>query len=60
MRKQSVKQENENNGMENALEALGKSIARWTDKSDRTPIYSRYATADGSKYSGQRTYWQER
>jgi AraC-like DNA-binding protein len=35
MRKQAVKQEIENNGMENALEALGKSIARWTDKSDR-------------------------
>ncbi|HYA86130.1 MAG TPA: AraC family transcriptional regulator [Nitrospirota bacterium] len=35
MRKQSVKQENENNGMGNALEALRKSIARWTDKSDR-------------------------
>jgi AraC-like DNA-binding protein len=35
MRKQSVKQENENNGMENELEALGRSIARWTDKSDR-------------------------
>jgi len=35
MRRQSVKQENENNGMENALEALRKSIARWTDKSDR-------------------------
>jgi AraC-like DNA-binding protein len=30
-----VKRINENNGMENALEALGKSIARWTDKSDR-------------------------
>jgi AraC-like DNA-binding protein len=35
MRKQAVKQEIENNGMGNALEALGKSIARWTDKSDR-------------------------
>ncbi len=35
MIKPSVKQKNENNGMENALEALGKSIARWTDKSDR-------------------------
>jgi AraC-like DNA-binding protein len=35
MRKQAVKQDIENNGMENALETLGKSIARWTDKSDR-------------------------
>jgi AraC-like DNA-binding protein len=35
MIKPSVNQKNENNGMENALEALGKSIARWTDKSDR-------------------------
>ncbi len=34
MRKQSVNQEPENNGMEAALEALGKSIARWTDKGD--------------------------
>jgi len=35
MRKQAVKQDIENNGMANALETLGKSIARWTDKSDR-------------------------
>ena len=35
MRKQAVKQGIKNNGMGNALEALGKSIARWTDKSDR-------------------------
>ncbi len=35
MRKQAVKQDIENKGMGNALEALGKSIARWTDKSDR-------------------------
>jgi AraC-like DNA-binding protein len=35
MIKPSVKQKYENNGMENALEALGKSIARWTDNSDR-------------------------
>ncbi len=35
MRKQAVKQEIENNGLDNALEALGKSIARWTGKSDR-------------------------
>ena len=40
MKKLSIKQTFENNGMEVALEALGKSIARWTDKSDRfvTPI----------------------
>jgi AraC-like DNA-binding protein len=30
-----MKQKNENNGMESALEVLRKSIARWTDKSDR-------------------------
>jgi len=35
MRKQGVKNAIENSGMENALDALGKSIARWTDKSDR-------------------------
>ena len=35
MRKQAVKQVFENTEMEVALEALGKSIARWTDKSDR-------------------------
>jgi AraC-like DNA-binding protein len=35
MRKQVVYQASENNSMEVAREALGKSIARWTDKSDR-------------------------
>jgi AraC-like DNA-binding protein len=35
MRKQAVKQVFENNGLEVALDALGKSIARWTGKSDR-------------------------
>ena len=35
MRKQSVKKVFENNHMEVALEALGKSIARWTDEGDR-------------------------
>ena len=35
MRKQAVKQAFENNSMEVALEALGKSIARWTDKGDQ-------------------------
>jgi AraC-like DNA-binding protein len=35
MSKQAVKQVIENTEMEVALEALGKSIARWTDKSDR-------------------------
>ena len=35
MRKQAVKQTLEINEMEVALEALCKSIARWTDKSDR-------------------------
>ena len=34
MEKQAVKQALENNSMEVALEALGKSIARWTDKGD--------------------------
>jgi AraC-type transcriptional regulator N-terminus len=32
MRKQAVNQACENNSMEVALEALGKSIARWTEK----------------------------
>ena len=32
MRKQAVKQAFESNSMEVALEALGRSIARWTDK----------------------------
>jgi AraC-type transcriptional regulator N-terminus len=32
LRKQAVNQAFENNSMEVALEALGKSIARWTDK----------------------------
>ena len=36
MSKQAVKQAFENNSMEVALEALGKSIARWTDKGDQT------------------------
>jgi len=35
MRKQAVKRGYDNTDMEVALEALGKSIARWTDKSDR-------------------------
>ena len=35
MRKQSIKAVFENNEMEVALEALGKSIARWTDKGDQ-------------------------
>jgi len=35
MRKQAVKPTIENNGMGNALEVLGTSIARWTVKSDR-------------------------
>ena len=35
MRKQAAKQASDNHGMENALDTLGKSIARWTDKSDR-------------------------
>ena len=41
MHKHAVKQTIENNHMEVALEALGKSIARWTDKArpdrDRDP-----------------------
>ena len=35
MRKQAVKQACENNSMEVALEALGKSIARWTEQGDQ-------------------------
>src|SRR5208337_4925141 len=35
MSKQAVKQAFENNSMEVALEALGKSIARWTDNGDQ-------------------------
>jgi AraC-like DNA-binding protein len=35
MHKQAVKQAIENNSMEVALEALGESIARWTDKGDQ-------------------------
>ena len=35
MPKQAVKQAFENNSMEFALEALGKGIARWTDKGDQ-------------------------
>jgi hypothetical protein len=35
MIKPTVKREIENNGMGNALEALRKSIARWTEKSER-------------------------
>jgi len=35
MQKQAVKQALEINRMEGALEALGKGIARWTDKGDR-------------------------
>ncbi len=35
MRKQAFKQVYENNGLEAAREALGKSIARWTDKNNR-------------------------
>ena len=35
MRKQAAKQAFENNSMEVALEALRKSIARWTDKGDQ-------------------------
>jgi AraC-like DNA-binding protein len=35
MRKQAVNQASENNSMEVELGALGKSIARWTDKSDQ-------------------------
>jgi len=35
MDKKAVKQAFENNGLEIALEALGKTIARWTDKGDQ-------------------------
>jgi AraC-like DNA-binding protein len=35
MHKQTINQAFENNSMEVALEALGNSIARWTDKGDR-------------------------
>ncbi len=35
MHKQTINQAFENNSMEAALEALGKSIARWTDKGDQ-------------------------
>ena len=35
MRKEAVKQEVEDNSMEVALEALGKSIARWTEKGEQ-------------------------
>jgi AraC-like DNA-binding protein len=35
MRKQAVNQASENNSMKVALEALGESIARWTDKGDQ-------------------------
>ena len=35
MKKQVIKKVFENNNMEVALEALGKSIARWTDKGDK-------------------------
>ena len=35
MRKQAFKQVYKDNGLEVALEALEKSIARWTDKDDR-------------------------
>lgn len=35
MQKQTIKKVFENNRMEVALEALGKSIARWTDKGDQ-------------------------
>jgi AraC-like DNA-binding protein len=35
MRNQGIKQVFENSGLEVTLEALGKSIARWTDNSDR-------------------------
>jgi AraC-like DNA-binding protein len=35
MRNQAVKREFENNSMDVALEPLGKSIARWTDRPDR-------------------------
>lgn len=35
MQKQAINQAFENAGMEVVLEALGKSIARWTDKGDQ-------------------------
>ncbi|MGO9611677.1 MAG: AraC family transcriptional regulator N-terminal domain-containing protein [Dissulfurispiraceae bacterium] len=35
MHKQTINEVFENNSMEGALEALGKSIARWTDKGDK-------------------------
>ena len=35
MREQAVNQAFENNSLEVALEALGESIARWTDKDDQ-------------------------
>ncbi len=35
MRKQTINRTSENNGMEVALEALGRSIARWTVKGDQ-------------------------
>jgi AraC-like DNA-binding protein len=35
MNRQTINQAFENNGMKGALEALGKSIARWTDKGDQ-------------------------
>jgi AraC-like DNA-binding protein len=35
MQKQAIKNVHENNGLEAALEALRKSIARWTDKGDQ-------------------------
>ena len=35
MRKQAVNQACENNSMEGALAALGKSIARWTEKGNQ-------------------------
>ncbi|MDA8388679.1 MAG: AraC family transcriptional regulator [Nitrospiraceae bacterium] len=38
MYKHVLNQGLENNGMERALEALGKGIARWTDKADSTAI----------------------
>jgi len=35
MKKQNVKQALENKEMESALETMGMSIARWTDKGDK-------------------------
>ena len=35
MQKQAIKQVFENDSLEDALEALGKSIARWTDKGEQ-------------------------